>query len=480
MKIRYIIAALLLALAAACSEDEGNYDYRKLNTIELKGLAEEYSVDQFDTLKIDDLELNFSVEENADVAYEWVLKSRSHGSTPQVISTERNCRGYITEAPAGYDAWLCVTDLTNGLKYYQEFDVKVNSSFQNGLYVLSEAEDGTAVISMQRRDKAGEPLRYDLFESSNPELGKLGKKPVQISYASSTICVVCGEGERKILHFDNKKLQLQQYWDESTIDDYAGSFVPEFFANDAQGGGMILSEGKLFLFNHSKNKTLYSPVGGYDFSWVGANPSLSTEYHFAYDEDSQKFKKLEPGKNALCFDKVSTIEDLNTAGQTYWNQGTLANSDYDKICYPILFDPATGKEHYYRIYVYGKSNEDYTEYKQFFEYTEEMVRPAILDENSVCLLSKEKYWYASKGGNKIIRYYLDETGEIQDWYTGLQGEVTAMMFDKKEKRVFVATYDGTKSYIYEIDAAEPKQLLNEPLELPGKVVSMCVVGSWKF
>lgn len=477
MKMRYIIAGLLLALGVACSDDQGNYDYRELNTITLEGLSNEYSVDQFDTLWIDDLKLNFSIEENADLAYEWWVKKRN-SDIKRVVSTARNCGGCITELPDKYDAWLCVTDQTNNLKYYQEFDLTVNSPYENGLYVLSEAADGTAVLSMQRRDRADEVLKFDLFEQTNPDFGQMGKKPVQISYYSGEVFVVCKEGERKILRLDAKKLELKQYWDESTISEgYSGSFVPEFLTND-MGGGMILSEGKLFLFNYASNNTLYFPVEGYNFSWVGTNPSLSTIYYFAYDENSQKFKKLEKAKNPLLYEKVSTIEDLNPEGQTYWNQGTMTFSDYDKTRYPILHDPATGLEHYYKIYVGGDYDENWN-YIEVFEYTEEMSRAAVLDENSRCLLSKANYWYASKG-NKIIRYYFSATSEVKDWFTGLKGEVTDMIFDKKEKRVFVATYDGSKSYIYEIDAVEPEAQLNEPIELTGKVVSMCVVGKWAY
>ena len=111
--------------------------------------------------------------------------------------------------------------------------------------------------------------------------------------------------------------------------------------------------------------------------------------------------------------------------------------------------------------------------------SEIMSRQAVLDENSVCLLSNANYWYASKG-NKIVRYFFSATSEVKDWFTNFKGEVTNMIFDSKEDRIFVATFDGTKSYIYEISAVESEEQLNAPLELTGKVVSMCVVGKWMY
>ena len=152
MKIRYIITSLLLVLGIACSDDQGNYDYRELNTITLDGLVKDYYVDQYDTLKINDLNMNFALDSNVDLAFEWVVKTKNK-DTRRVVSTDHFCNGYITEAPGGYDAWVCVTDRSNDLKYYQEFNLTVNSPFQNALYVLSETADGSAVLSLQRRDK---------------------------------------------------------------------------------------------------------------------------------------------------------------------------------------------------------------------------------------------------------------------------------------------------------------------------------------
>lgn len=79
--------------------------------------------------------MNFVLDSNADLAFEWVVKTLNQ-DTKRVVSTDRYCKGYITEAPGRYDAWVCVTDRSNNLKYYQEFSLTVNSPFENALYVL--------------------------------------------------------------------------------------------------------------------------------------------------------------------------------------------------------------------------------------------------------------------------------------------------------------------------------------------------------
>lgn len=476
-RILYMIVGLIFIFG--CSDDKGNYDYRTLNKITLSGLEKDYSVDQFDTLRIDDLKLDFALEENTDLAFEWVIRRvNSDLNTSRVISTDHNCRGYIEEEAGMYNAYLCITDRTNNLKYYHEFLLHVNTVWANGLFILSEAADGTAVLSVQRRDKLNSPLKYDVFELNNPGLGQLGRKPVQICSGIMTgdITILCQEGERKLLKINDEDLKLLKYWDETTVEGYTGTFVPEYFSNE-QMNGMVLSEGKLFLFNYADNNTLYRPIEGYRFSWVGTTPSLNSNY-YAYDEDSQTFKHLESGKIQVQYDKMTTLDTLKTAGQTFRAAGIMKLEDFEWAQCPVLYDPATGMEHYYEIHIGGEYDDKWN-YIKFFNYSEKMARPALMEEGGACLLSKANYWYASKG-DKVIRYFFSETSTPQDWITGLKGTVTEMIFGKDESQIFVATYDGTKSFIYEIDARTPGKLVNEPIEVEGKVVSMCVSNNDKW
>ncbi len=476
MRLLYIIIGLyvLTGMFAACSDDEGNYDYRALNTITVEGLNQEYSVDQNDTLRIDGIKPNFALQENSDLAYEWSVRKR-------VVSTDLNCRGYITESPGTYDSYLCITDRTNNLKYYYEFKLVVESAYSKGLYILSEMADGTARLSVQRRDREDAPVMNGVFELMNPDLGHLGSKPVQITYDDAwthSVFVVCREGDRKLLQIDPKNLYLKQYWNETSIGEgYTGSFVPDYFCN-YMGVGMILSKGELYMFNYGHNNTLYYPVEGYNFSWVGTNPTFSNEVYYAYDENSQTFKMLRSKINPLLFNEVTTLEEFNTAGQTYQAVGTISKSTYDRVVYPVLYDPATGTEHYYEIDIDVEYDDDWNSFYTY-NYTEKMTRLAVMERGEVCLLSNASYWFVAKG-NKVIRYFFSANSEVQDWITDLKGTVTSMLFDSTQDRILMASYDGTKSYVYEISAVNPNQQLKAPLEVEGKIVSMCAVGKWKY
>ena len=66
MKILLYMGAMLLLLAAACSEDKGNYNYLPVNTIVEDSIEGTYTVVQFDTLTIKPY-LRFSREESEDL-----------------------------------------------------------------------------------------------------------------------------------------------------------------------------------------------------------------------------------------------------------------------------------------------------------------------------------------------------------------------------------------------------------------------------
>ena len=469
------MSVLLAAGMFSCDNDSGNYDYSNLNTITINGIPEDtvYIVDQNDTLRIGGISFSFALNENDNLEYEWVLNRK-------LISTERECRALVTEVPGDYSGYLCVTDLSNNLKYYQEFDVRVATTYSNGLYVLTEKADGTASLAIQRRDRENAELRDGLFELSNPDFGELGRKPVQLAYyedgmaETKYIYVFCQEGDRKITFLSSEDLSLQRSWNETSIagGSYDGTFIPEYFMLE-MGDGMVVSEGNLFLFNYSGTGTLASPITGYDFSWAGVSPGISTMTYAAYDEASDTFYELSNmlTGNSMMYEVYNVLGGtLNTAGLTFLTCGTTDIDPVTKDICPVLYNPETGEEHYYRI-----SLVDY----MFLEIAEEAVRPATLDEKGIALLSNASYWFAAKD-NVLIRYFFSSSSQPENWTPALEGDITAILFDDEQARIFVAAYDGTNSYIHEFSTASANTELAEPLEVEGKVVSMCVVGNWTY
>lgn len=483
-----ITGICFVIMTGACVDDEGNYDYKLLNTIEISGIGQVYQVDQMDTLKIETLQLGFKLGETKDLDFEWKVNG-------QVVSTERFCRAVITEKPDGaknYPGVLCITDNSNGLKYYAQFEVKVGTAFTNALYLLSEAEDGTAFLSMQRRDRENAPVVTRIFEQLNPDFGHLGKSPRQVissreyvmetggSHYDPIFYVVCAEGDKKVSTLDPQTMELQNYYTADMIGEgYQGDFTPEYFSCYG-GDGLVISEGKLFMLNYNRSRSLYRPVTGYSFAWVGQTGGG----WYGYDEASDRFLSLDKGDDPVLLDKVVPLNELEfaqsdpleTSGLKY-----LAAAENNDVLYPVLWDPQSKTAHFYEIFYEESMDFDMSIFDwvitKSLTFREIMQRPNVYGEKPVCLLDNQGYWFFAKG-NKIVRFINRDGGNVTDWYTDLTGDVTTMIFDNSKERILVATWDGSQSRIYELSTLEARKSLTTPLILKEKVVSMCVTGKW--
>ncbi|MDR0766323.1 MAG: hypothetical protein LBF09_05250 [Odoribacteraceae bacterium] len=480
----WIYFLLLFTLVEGCIEDNGNYKYSALNTIEITGITADttFRVDQFDTLRLDPA-LRFSAGELTDLSYEWKINH-------EVVSTERVLNAEIPITPSAsltyYLASLGVTDNATGLKYYKNFRVIVTTSVTNGLFVLSEQADETAKLSFQRRDKPNALFVHDLFENANPTSGALGKKPRQVYYQGAwdkQLGVVCEEGERVISQLNPATLELIRYYSKETIrGGYNGIFAPGYLV--FYMGGMVASEGKLFSYDFRSNGSIFRPIplqeGTYEFAnWVDTNEAIDYYAWVSYDNKGEQFVLLEPGNIALVYDKISPIpvaNNLSTTGQRFLAAGTY---DY-QLKAVILYNSAEQKAYLYSVYI----NYDFdAEWNIFINKTVTRLseQTNLINEQSVCFYNAE-YWYIANGST--VKRLHEKSTIPNDWFTAPKGNVTTMITKTGSSaagtnRLFIATYDGAKSYIYEIDLVT-KQQLNEPLEIDGKVVSLLAKGTWSY
>ncbi len=479
---KYIIYLLVLYLVTGCTEDKGNYQYAVLNTIKIDGFAADttFRVDQYDTLKINPV-LHFESGAPTDLSYEWKIDHK-------IVSTDPVCRVEVSDKPkAGngyYTAGLCVTDNATNLKYYKDFKVVVGTPFTNALYILSEQSEERSMLSFQRRDKPDAPLVHNVFENANPDFGHLGKKPRQVfnqTFPTTMFGVLSAEGDKKMVLLDPSFMEMTQYYTEEVIrGGYKGEFKPEKIS--LYMGGMIVSGGKIFGYNYMRNKAIYRPIAGdYEFaSWIDTHESFDSYVWVSYDNKGERFVSLKPGNDVLAYDIVTplTIKNQSTSGQKFFAAGSEKAGSMDVKKHIMLYDKSTNKAHFYTITV-GFS---------FFTFEGDVTASAktmekenLIDEHSVCIFSKSLYWYIAN--NNVIKRLHRDGGEPAVWFTAPKGNVIAMMTDETkdaaDKRLFIATYDGTKSYIYVIDILT-KALLEEPMEVDGKIVSMVLKGKWTY
>ncbi len=491
-KAIYILLAAVLA--AGCAEDKGNYDYSENNGITIGGVENNYIVERFDRLQIEP-DLEFAVRENSNLAYEWYVNGK-------LVSTDPVCDAVIDETPNGvvandphpnyYFAYLRVTDKDSGLQYYRHFQVKVGTSYTTALFLLGEKADGAATLTAQRRDRAGAPLQYDVFEANNPEFGAFGRKPLMLLYRTGTygtksFYAVCREGERKIMAFNATSMLMTNYYNAASVGgSYTGDVIPSAFTERGQTGGMVLSEGKAFLFNFWNSGTFYYPAGypdhhnDYHFSWVDTDPSILSYGFAGYDETSQKFKTLKPLEtNQAAFSRIENMagDGSSTAGQTFVAAGMKAGSS-ESTAYIILRNGGTA--YFYAIDIWFEMDWINYIFDMGASYRLVDTHAGLIKDNMVCQYCNDLNWYLADG-NKITRLGVASGSTPQAWFTAPKGNVTAMMSDPALNRLLVATWDGTKGYIYTISMTSANTTTdNNVIELDHKIVSMAATGTWKF
>lgn len=476
MKINILTyICIVLITIIGCSEDHGNYSYSKLNKVEINLLEELYTIDQFENIEITP-ELSFTQnKELTNLSYEWKINNK-------VVSDEKVLNVEVTEEAGNYKGLLRVTDEDTGIEYFHEFNIKVVTAFTNVLFVLSEKENGEAMLSFQRRDKENAPLIHNAYKDANPKQGFLGTKPKQIFYnraMKTYFGVLCKEGDKKLTLIDPKTMKLSSIHNENTIrGGFSGEFSPEFI--NLHMTGVIAGGNKLYLFNFMNNESIYRPMAGdFEFAnWAGANFSLGNMAWVSYDNKSEEFKFLEPIPGGdIAFDKITTFDPvINTSGQKF------VCADYVKSGWAcpekraILYNAEEDKAYFYSLnlnYKYGESWEILMVNSASFI----MAKEALVRPTSICEFGqKSLYWFIANG-NKVSKIH-GNGGDSSDIFTAPQGNVTCMQLDPDDERLFIATHDGTNGYIYVYNTITNK--LVEEMTLDAKVVHMLPQGKWTF
>ena len=486
MKTRIHSLLVLLLLAGGCIEDKGNYNYTRVNPVEIGGFAKDtlFEIGQYDTLVINP-GLQFPTGEITDLSYAWKINYETVSTDPvlrQAITHQANA----TLNTSFYYSSLTVTDNTTGLKYFKDFRVRVTTSVTTGLFILSEQPDETAKLSFQRRDRPGAPVIHDLFEDVNPTFGSLGKKPRRILYAGYLgvqFIIVCKEGERPVSLLDPATLKLRRALSKETVNGgYTGDFAPDYF--NLYMGGMVASDGKIFGYNYMGNETLYRPIppdGSREFApWVETNTSIDAYAWMSYDNKNECFVQLEPESDPLLYSKITplVVEGYLPTAEQKFLAGGRPSSPPEAIR-AILYNPTERKAYFYNINMVDEF--DFNTWTMTIITTVNLAftRENLVDEQSTCFYLNE-YWYLASG-NTVKRIH-ENGGTPLTWFTAPAGNVTSIVNKTVAgvPRLIIATHDGTKSYIYMINLATGGDPIEEPLETEGKVAAMLAKGTWTY
>ena len=181
----------IMVFLYSCSEDKGNYDYIELNDVEISGIDENYTVEQFSTLSISP-NLTFNLDENEDMLeYLWYIYPSKRLNSADTLSFERNLNVKVESVPETYIAVYKVTNKETGVFYSTDFEIQINGVLTNGLFVLSEINNNANISMINENGK----VYQDIYFSVNGE--SAGTNPVSIADISNRydkgVLVMCND-----------------------------------------------------------------------------------------------------------------------------------------------------------------------------------------------------------------------------------------------------------------------------------------------
>lgn len=190
-QLTFLIALASLLTIASCYDDEGNYDYHELESVEIDttdaGLQPEYSIMRFDTLR---LQPNIyyagqlvTDDTKAPLDYLWTIFSATSGSgantVVDTIGTAHNLDAVINRTGGNYYVQLVVTNRNDGIRQFFRVPVAVSEVFDGGWMVFYERADhpGTSDVALIFNPWTKLNVNYNryytnLYETTNGELLK--------------------------------------------------------------------------------------------------------------------------------------------------------------------------------------------------------------------------------------------------------------------------------------------------------------------
>ena len=227
----YTLLSFCVILLYSCYSDEGNYDYKEINEVKIKGLPNGI-VTKFkdvDTLKIQPTLENTQAGENYEYTWTAVLQDGKIDDKFEFEIGKEKDLSYLIKLPlAKYYVYLEVLDKTTQVTWRQKFDLEVITATTSGWIVLSD-QAGMTQLDMISQAGEDEFMVRDLLKDFNLP-NKKGPKRIlmNVNYssgASSTEDKIILITETGSCYLDPEYLT----WEEAFDLKYEMGMLPEPF-----------------------------------------------------------------------------------------------------------------------------------------------------------------------------------------------------------------------------------------------------------
>lgn len=489
--IIWFVAALLLL--AGCLDDDNNYDYRQVNSMngyKVTNMEDDYTCFEGESVLLEP-KIKFSIDSlNPDASYEWNVNGVVKSKEPTYL--------FVAENPGTTVIVFCSIDNKTGVKFPTKVKIEVISKYLQG-WVLLSARTGTdeSQLSMVLTKKEKRTRMEDGKEVQLDTIIYVG--------AEKDIFPSLGFGPKKLTEnftFDVSGLQPGQIGDEILVvqrdkcleingntmglmaypeDDFIGNAPAGFEPKDAAGNyacKYLLDENGYVYFGRNAVATdlhtcRYLPdpaFGGRKVKSITTAHKLDYGHYFglALDENNTLFGiindvtvRTENGFDNGTMEDVGRVAEIdavsydksrftNIPGEVLFNDVAYYNSEGAQF---LSFVKQDGKcySHLYSLYYYRKPpiQVDYSRWNE--------VDPNMFTTVKDVVIFHHKNYAVVANGNELWHYYYGETGDRGKRIKTFNKPIVSISsrdFDKKDDHADVAhigvALEEGEFYIYEL------------------------------
>ncbi|MBV7529847.1 PKD-like family lipoprotein [Chitinophaga sp. sic0106] len=314
--MRYICLLSLVVLFAACRKDLGNYDYKEVNALAIKGIPDTVVV-KLGTIVPITPQLTFTQDTVADhFTYEWMAIDNASENKFKLLDSARNLTVEVPLQAGYYNVYYTVKEKSTGISWSKSFVMSVIGAFgTKGWFFMSDVGGKTNVQFWEEdlTQLGVYPIRHlDLLSKiKDPVSGKsltLEGKPKYMNVTNLSINVA-ETGFKNWIYlgseFSSEKINLSNgmLWRSpsysfrfETANLYPSN--PLWVHSQGRGVGYAYYEGQLYRSNSTSKDVFGIPINklntGETFKispYIAAPLNLLELLSIVYDEDNKRFMK---------------------------------------------------------------------------------------------------------------------------------------------------------------------------------------------
>lgn len=473
MKYNYFklsLAAILIGISLGnCTKDKGNYDYTDVNQVEVSLTDSVFEIEQMKELHVRP-SLKESIPSAGDsYTYAWHVYPKNNigvgtsGITTEseviLLSEEKDLKTIINFTPLDYYLQYTITSTKTGVKTIKRYPLKVNGAFYEGWLVMNNVA-GAAQLSFIRKDNEVFMNPLNTVHGKQME----GKGLASYSGIINLMSQITAFTDKGAYRFNADDFSIQVQNDKLFLE--MPSFeAPYYSVNHINTDQYIVAGGKVYgtiAPNFGLPGKYSTPFGGVDYAAFSYFFSGNKFYSSFYDNKHKRF--LQTSYNSRVLNTYSSIVDaaydLTSVGKTMIVADLGMGNEY----YTVMKDE-TG----YFYYGYNPSLASPATRQQPMLNSPEIASAAAFAASS----SLQHLYYAT--GNNVYLYDIMANAArlVYSFPAGKQIKDLKMYKSKGwgnfkdpmfNKRLVVATSDGTNGEVYYLDLLPTGDIQNNSYE----------------